>query len=76
MIRTLIATAALALIASTGATAAETQTTCYANNREPLLQKPYIELPLGSIKAKGGYSRCCNDRRTARRDTWTRSIQK
>lgn len=53
MIRTLIATAALALIASTGATAAETQTTCYANNREPLLQKPYIELPLGSIKAKG-----------------------
>ena len=53
MIRTLIATAAFAIIASTCATAAETQTTCYANNREPLLQKPYIELPLGSIKAKG-----------------------
>lgn len=25
----------------------------YANNRYPLVQKPYIELPLGSIKAKG-----------------------
>lgn len=25
----------------------------YPNNRYPLVQKPYIELPLGSIKAKG-----------------------
>jgi len=25
----------------------------YLNNRYPLLQKPYMELPLGSIKAKG-----------------------
>ncbi|MDH6305175.1 hypothetical protein M2459_002272 [Parabacteroides sp. PF5-5] len=25
----------------------------YSNNRYPLLRKPYIELPLGSIKAKG-----------------------
>ncbi len=25
----------------------------YLNNRYPLLQKPYIELPLGSIQAKG-----------------------
>ncbi len=25
----------------------------YLNNQPPLLQKPYIELPLGSIKAKG-----------------------
>jgi len=25
----------------------------YSNNRYPLLRKPYVELPLGSIKAKG-----------------------
>jgi len=25
----------------------------YANNRYPLIRKPYVELPLGSIKAKG-----------------------
>lgn len=25
----------------------------YMNNREPLLQKPYMELPLGAIKAEG-----------------------
>jgi hypothetical protein len=25
----------------------------YHNNRYPLIQKPYIELPLGCIKAKG-----------------------
>jgi len=25
----------------------------YPNNRYPLIQKPYVELPLGSIKAKG-----------------------
>ena len=25
----------------------------YKNNRQPLLQKDYIELPLGSIKAEG-----------------------
>lgn len=25
----------------------------YLNNRYPLIRKPYMELPLGSIKAKG-----------------------
>lgn len=25
----------------------------YSNNRQPLLQKEYIELPLGTIKPKG-----------------------
>ena len=28
-------------------------TDCYPNNRYPLIRKPYIELPLGNIKAKG-----------------------
>ena len=28
-------------------------TECYANNRYPLVRKPYVELPLGSIQAKG-----------------------
>lgn len=26
---------------------------CYSNNRYPLVRKPYMELPLGSIKARG-----------------------
>lgn len=26
---------------------------CYSDNRYPLVRKPYMELPLGSIKAKG-----------------------
>ncbi len=28
-------------------------TECYPNNRYPLVRKPYVELPLGSVKAKG-----------------------
>ena len=33
--------------------AQQTDRTNYINNRYPLVQNPYIELPLGSIKAKG-----------------------
>ena len=32
---------------------ANNNTPNYSNNRYPLVQKPYMELPLGSIKAKG-----------------------
>ena len=39
----------LALAISTGISASNH----YKNNRQPLLQKDYIELPLGSIKAEG-----------------------
>ena len=36
-----------------GSNPVKPQTTNYSNNRFPLIQKPFIELPLGSIKPKG-----------------------
>lgn len=39
--------------ACTVAATAMAQDSCYPNNRYPLERKPYMELPLGSIKAKG-----------------------
>lgn len=33
--------------------AQQTETSNYTNNRYPLLQKPFVELPIGTIKPKG-----------------------
>ncbi|MCF0167911.1 MAG: glycoside hydrolase family 127 protein, partial [Bacteroidales bacterium] len=44
-----MAISAIAIAAADKGNAAEN----YSNNRYPLVQKPYIQLPLGSIKAKG-----------------------
>lgn len=30
----------------------------YTNNRYPLVRKPLMELPLGSIRQKDGYRKC------------------
>ena len=46
--------AAMMVLASLGATGAgHAQQAQYPNNRYPLAQKPYMQLPLGSIKARG-----------------------
>lgn len=43
----------LTLFASTVLATGEIDAPNYRNNRYPLVQKPYLDLPLGSIKAKG-----------------------
>lgn len=49
----LLASFATIAIASASAAGEESVSGNYLNNRQPLLQKNYIELPLGAIKAEG-----------------------
>lgn len=53
MMKKFLAISAFVAVASAVQAASDDTAPCYSNNREPLLQKPYIELPLGSIRAKG-----------------------
>ena len=53
MMKKFLAISAFVAVASAVQAASGDTAPCYSNNREPLLQKPYIELPLGSIRAKG-----------------------
>ena len=48
----------------------------YPNNRYPLVRKPYIELPLGSIKPKGGSLKCLNGRKKGHPARWISCIRK
>lgn len=47
----------------------------YTNNRYPLVRKPFMELPLGSIKAKDGCKKCWSGRKTGLPDKWTNCIR-
>jgi hypothetical protein len=49
----ILALAALALVPGAGTTAAGAGGDLYKNNRAPLARKPYVELPPGSIRARG-----------------------
>ena len=53
MMKKFLAISAFVAVASAVQAASGDTAPCYSNNRAPLLQKPYIELPLGSIRAKG-----------------------
>lgn len=43
----------ITLVSASFCTKAQNDVSVYQNNRYPLVQKPYMELPLGAIKAKG-----------------------
>lgn len=47
----------------------------YPNNRYPLVRKPYIELPLGSIKQAGSL-KCLNGRKKGHPARWISCIRK
>ena len=53
LIKIFFASFATLAIASAAPAGGESVSGNYLNNRQPLLQKTYIELPLGSIKAEG-----------------------
>lgn len=53
LIKIIFASFATLTIASAAPAGGESVSGNYLNNRQPLLQKTYIELPLGSIKAEG-----------------------
>lgn len=44
---------AVVLLSTNLSSAADGAKECYMNNRYPLVRKPYVELPLGSIKPQG-----------------------
>lgn len=52
MVKKLISLFAFALVAL-GSAGAQTPEGLYLNNREPLLTKPYMELPIGAVKPEG-----------------------
>ncbi len=53
MKRTFIILGTCFIIVLCGGLSGKANESCYPNNRYPLIRKPYMELPLGSIKAKG-----------------------